>query len=145
METQQKKRFVDNGDGTVTDLELKLMWKQTDGYQDRGKFQNWYDSREYLLDLNKEKFASYQDWRFPTLDEAQNLYDESSSIRDMDRFEIFIDPCFSPGGAYSTWTSDERQYNTAAVFYFRYGYEDLGHKEGISKDTVRAVRTLNQD
>lgn len=31
----------------------------------------------------------------PTLEEAESLFDETTSIRDCDRFEIFIDPTFS--------------------------------------------------
>ena len=141
-ETKQGKRFVDNGDGTVTDRDCNLMWKQTDGFQDNSKFMHWYDCRDYIIRLNDQNFAGYQDWRFPTLEEAQSLYDPSKHIRDMDRFEIFIDPNFSPGGGYSTWTSDDRAFGTAIVFFYRYGYEDLAHKDGISKDTVRPVRSL---
>tara|TARA_B100000686_G_scaffold56627_1_gene60909 strand:- start:3982 stop:4434 length:453 start_codon:yes stop_codon:yes gene_type:complete len=138
----QQKRFVDNGDGTVTDREMKVMWKQTDGFQDNSKFMNWYDCRDYVLRLNDEKFAGYADWRFPDLEEAQALYEPDKHIRDLDRFEIFIDSSFSPGGGSSTWTSEERPYGNAAVFYYRYGYEDLAHKEGMSRDTVRAVRSI---
>ena len=143
VQTKEKKRFVDNGDGTVSDSEMKLMWKQTDAFQDNSKFMNWYDCRDYIIRINDQRFAGYRDWRFPTLEEAQSLYDPSSHIRDMDRFEIFIDSSFSPGGGYSTWTDEERAYGTAVVYFFRYGYEDLAHKDGISKDTVRPVRPIN--
>ena len=43
-----KKRFCDNGDGTVTDDETKLMWKQTDAYQDTSKWTNWFMSEDYI-------------------------------------------------------------------------------------------------
>ena len=117
-EIKHKKRFVENGDGTVTDRELNLMWKQTDAFQDNSKFMNWYDCRDYIVKLNDEKFAGYKDWRFPTLEEAQSLYDPSKHIRDMERFEIFIDPSFSPGGGYSTWTSEDRAFGTAVVLCY---------------------------
>ena len=51
------KRFVDNGDGTVTDLETKLIWKQTDSFQDTSKWNNWFRAQEYIQSLNIEKFA----------------------------------------------------------------------------------------
>ena len=70
-----QKRFIDNGNGTITDLETKLMWKQTDSYQDTSKWVNWYKAMEYLQELGIEKFASYDDWRMPTLEEAESLYD----------------------------------------------------------------------
>lgn len=140
----EEKRFVDNGDGTVTDNEEALMWKQTDSFQDLSQWVNWFDAKAYVRDLNHDKFAGYQDWRLPTLEEAENLYDEERQryIRDMDRFEIFIDPCFSPGGGFTSWTSHEDMHQTAGCFYYRYGHANLNHKEGITKDSVRAVRSL---
>ena len=139
------KRFVDNGDGTVTDNEMGLMWKQTDSYQDTSKWCNWFTALDYIRELGLKKFAGYIDWRLPTLEEAEELYDEDTFIRDMDRLEIYIDPCFSPGGGFTTWTSDERPHGTAAVFYYRYGHANLNHKEDIVKDSVRAVRDTEKD
>ncbi len=140
---ENKKRFVDNGDGTVTDHETQLMWKQTDSYQDTSKWLNWFDSLSYIRDLNNSKFAGFDNWRLPTLDEAEGLYDEEFPLRDMDRLEIHLDASFSPGGGFSTWTSKESAHSTAAVFYYRYGHANLANKEGITKDSVRAVRYVS--
>ena len=131
-----EKRFCDNGDGTVTDEETSLMWSQTDAYQDTSKWSNWF------MALNIKKFAGYINWRMPNIEEAETLFDEDIHIRDMDRFEIFIDPAFSPGGGFTTWTSDERPHGTACIFYFRYGHANSNHKEDITKDTIRAVRDI---
>ncbi len=139
------KRFIDNGDGTVSDTESGLIWKQTDAYQDTSMWSNWFTAQDYVRELNLKKFAGYNNWRVPTLEEAEGLFDEDRFIRDMDRLEIHIDPCFSPGGGFTTWTSDERPHDTAAVFYFRYGHGNLNHKEDIVKDTVRAVRNNMTD
>ena len=139
-----EKRFVDNGDGTITDLETKLMWKQTDSFQDTSKWLNWFKSQEYLRELGTNKFAGYQDWRMPNLEEAESLYDENHVICDMDRMDIFISPTFSPGGGFTTWTSNELPHATAAIFYYRYGHANSNHKEDITKDSVRAVRDLEK-
>jgi len=139
-----KKRFKDNGDGTITDLETKLMWKQTDSFQDTSKWLNWYRSKEYLLNLGNDKFADHNDWRMPTLEEAESLYDEDHVIRDMDRMDIFISSTFSPGGGFTTWTSNEMPHATAAIFYYRYGHANSNHKEDITKDSVRAVRDIEK-
>ena len=138
-----EKRFCDNGDGTVTDKETKLMWNQTDAYQDTSKWSNWFMAEDYIKSLNNKKFAGYINWRMPTLEEAEDLYDEDIHIRDMDRFEIFIHSAFSPGGGFTTWTSDERAQGTACIFYFRYGHGNINHKEDITKDTIRAVRDID--
>ncbi len=143
---ENQKRFIDNGDGTVTDTKLKLIWKQNDGLQDVSKWTNWYDSLGYIKELNIKKFAGCGDWRMPTLKEAESLFYEERDvyIRDMDRFEIFIDPVFSPGGGYTSWTSTSKPNGCALIFYYRYGHENSNHKEDISKDTVRAVRNATE-
>ena len=144
LNLELQKRFIDNGDGTVTDLETKLMWKQTDSFQDTSKWVNWYRAMEYLQELGIEKFASYDDWRMPNLEEAETLYDENHVIRDMDRMDIFISAVFSPGGGFTTWTSNELPHATAAIFYYRYGHANSNHKEDITKDSVRAVRDVEK-
>ena len=63
-------RFVDNGDGTVTDTKTDLMWAQTDNM---GHI-NWHDARLYC-----ENFIlrGYDNWRMPTIEELQTLFDDS--------------------------------------------------------------------
>lgn len=139
-----QKRYKDNGDGTISDLETKLMWKQTDSFQDTSKWLNWYRAMEYLLELGNAEFAGFNDWRMPTLEEAETLYDEDHFIRDMDRMDIFISSNFSPGGGFTTWTSNELPHATAAIFYYRYGHANSNHKEDITKDSVRAVRDIEK-
>jgi hypothetical protein len=119
------------------------MWSQTDAYQDTSKWTNWFMAEDYIKDLNNKKFAGYVNWRMPNMEEAESLFDEDVYIRDMDRFEIYIDPTFSPGGGFTTWTSDERPHGTACIFYFRYGHANSNHKEDITKDTIRAVRDVD--
>ncbi len=136
------KRFVDNGDGTVSDKETHLMWKQTDGFQDESIFHTWFKAEDYVRKLNLNKFAGYNDWRMPTLKEAETLFNEDDSIRDCDRFEIFIDEAFSPGGGYTTWTCDLKPHNGAVIFYFRYGHANVNNRDDPSKDSIRAVRNV---
>jgi hypothetical protein len=78
------------------------------------------------------------------LEEAESLYDEDHVIRDMDRMDIFISSTFSPGGGFTTWTSNELPHATAAIFYYRYGHANSNHKEDITKDSVRAVRDIEK-
>ena len=144
LNLELQKRFIDNGDGTITDLETKLMWKQTDSFQDSSQWVNWYRAMEYLQKLGLEKFASYDDWRMPNLEEAESLYDENHVNHDMDRMDIFINSAFSPGGGFTTWTSNELPHATAAIFYYRYGHANSNHKEDITHDSVRAVRDIEK-
>jgi hypothetical protein len=63
-------RFVDNGDGTVTDSKTGLMWAKTDSSGDI----SWHDAKlycEYII------LSDYTDWRMPTIEELETLFDDS--------------------------------------------------------------------
>ncbi len=63
-------RFTDNGDGTISDHELGLMWSKTDNNGDI----NWIQAEKwvkYTFPLTLEK--NYDNWRLPTLKELQSL------------------------------------------------------------------------
>lgn len=139
------KRFKDNGDGTIIDTEYNLMWKQTDAFQDESQFHDWFQAEQYIRKLNDEKFAGYNDWRMPTHQEAESLFDEDVSIRDRDRFDIFIDPVFSPGGGHSSWTSTLKPHNGAVIFYYRYGHANVNNRDDPCKDSLRAVRDITDN
>jgi len=55
-------RFVDNGDGTVTDTRQKIMWQNGDN----GKEVTFEEAQEYCQRL---RVGGYTDWRLPHADE----------------------------------------------------------------------------
>ena len=68
-------RFIDNGNGTITDNELKLIWRKTDSFQDTKKWMNWFKGQDYIEISNLERLAGYDSWRYPKQDEAWSLFD----------------------------------------------------------------------
>ena len=71
-----QERFIDNGDGTVTDTQLDLMWAQTDNQADIF----WEQASAWLKnDFANQIGPQYNDWRLPTLKELKSLYLESDS------------------------------------------------------------------
>ena len=63
-------RFVDNGDGTVTDRQQDLMWSKTDNQGDI----NWIDAEKWVRFTFPDTIQKrYDDWRLPTLAELQSL------------------------------------------------------------------------
>lgn len=65
----QPDRFIDNGDGTVTDRATGLMWQQA---------QNERLSYLAVMELLKNyELAAYRDWRLPTMQELTTIFDES--------------------------------------------------------------------
>jgi hypothetical protein len=100
--------LVDNGDGTVTDPNSGLMWKQSDAWVDMKRFYTWQDHKEYVDKFNKEKFAGYEDWGIPSKAEAVTLFDKSGKKQLMDKNGTLypIDPIFAVGGASNTWITE---------------------------------------
>lgn len=64
--------FVDNKDGTVTDLSTGLMWTKADS----GRGMNWQKALAYAKNL---KTGGYSDWRLPNAKELQYIVDYSRS------------------------------------------------------------------
>jgi len=59
-------RYMDNGDGTITDLVTGLMWEQATNYL------NWADAASAASSAST---AGYSDWRVPTIKELYSLID----------------------------------------------------------------------
>ena len=68
-------RFTDNGDGTLTDHELGLVWSQTDNQGDV----DWADARRWARFTFPTGLPGAQEgWRLPTVAELQSLFRDSS-------------------------------------------------------------------
>ena len=85
-------RFVDNGDGTITDHTTGLTWaKQSDdgGVNDKDALYSWTathpDGRPtgtlfsaYVAALNAGRFGGHRDWRIPTDGELRTILDPAT-------------------------------------------------------------------
>jgi hypothetical protein len=85
-----EERFVDNGDGTVTDTQTELMWSKSSSPGDL----TWQDAETYCKTPAIAGYK-YSDWRMPTIEELQSLY-----IKDHEGYETIcglkarVDPIF---------------------------------------------------
>ena len=101
-------RFVNHGDGTVTDTKTGLMWAA----QDNGRLVNWHTARSYSQNYNG---GGHTDWRMPTLTELASLYDPKDKNKHGYHVTKLIDI-----SAASCWASETLDYK-AARFNFTYG------------------------
>ena len=68
-----EQRFIDHGNGTVTDRKLGLMWAKTDNQADIF----WDRIQGWLTDEFPGTIPQlYDNWRLPTISELQSLYVE---------------------------------------------------------------------
>ena len=78
--------FVDNGDGTISDLATGLMWQQVND----GTMRDWENALLYAENLT---LADYSDWRLPNAKELQSIIDYTRSPQTTS--SPAIDPIFS--------------------------------------------------
>ncbi|BDD12116.1 hypothetical protein FUAX_45480 (plasmid) [Fulvitalea axinellae] len=132
-----KNNYVDNGDGTVSDLATGLMWQKADD----GVARNWKDALSYSENL---ELASYTDWRLPNAKELQSIVDYSRSPQTTDSPAInpifktteINDPNGNPGHYPYFWTSTTHldganPYKNGVYIAFGKG---LGKMNGILMD-----------
>ena len=86
--------YVDNGDGTITDLNTGLMWEKKsddDSIHDQDTSYTWDNTfAVHVATLNSSTFAGHTDWRVPNRKELE-------SILDLETFNPSVDPVFNTG------------------------------------------------
>jgi Protein of unknown function (DUF1566)/Viral BACON domain len=120
--------YIDNGNGTVTDIETKLMWQQR---TDENDMDWYYATSNYCPGLS---LAGYKDWRLPTLDELKTLVD-------LTQRRPTINHMFFPNTVSSVYwssTTDAGYTDDAWGVDFNGGYDYSNDRDGSYY--VRAVR-----
>jgi len=124
--TMEYGHFLDNGDGTVSDITTGLMWEQTET-----RAMTWEKALAYSEDLD---LAGYHDWRLPTIRELSRLVDDS-------RRDPSIDTAYFPGCRPSVyWSSTTHTLYPSFAWHVQFddGLVQAGHKG--RRYYVRAVR-----
>jgi len=121
--------YKDNGNGTISDLATGLHWQQSGS----GGI-TYQKAKKYVRKLNREKFAGFNDWRLPTIEELASLLESEKRTND-----LYIDPIFHKSQRWC-WSSDTVKGSSglAWVVYFYCGYVDYYNLN--SSGYVRVVR-----
>ncbi|MDM8522914.1 DUF1566 domain-containing protein [Desulfococcaceae bacterium HSG8] len=64
-------RFVENGNGTITDKRTGLMWCTVDAFADLGRCLDYESADRYVKHLTT---GGHRNWRLPTADELVGIY-----------------------------------------------------------------------
>lgn len=115
------------GKKLVLDQTTGLLWQQA-GSDDTMVYK---DAEKYVRELNRKRFAGYDNWRLPTLEEAMSLMEPKK------HGELYLDRVFHHKQRW-IWTSDHQSERAAWVVYFSYGHCNLTHVDG--NYCVRVVR-----
>ncbi len=124
-----KNDLVDNNNGTITDRSTGLMWQKagTDW------FLRHYEALEYIDSLNNGRFAGYNNWRLPTLEELLSLLENKEWI------SLYLD------GVFDRLVNKCRSADTRGNGFYWYVNFDHGSIEAggaYSGYNVKAVRSV---
>ncbi|MCB9070714.1 MAG: DUF1566 domain-containing protein, partial [Calditrichae bacterium] len=104
--------YIKKGEKVVIDYRTNLMWQQS-GSQEPDYYKK---AQTYIKHLNDSKFAGYDNWRLPTLEEAMSLME-----REKKNADLYIDPMFDTKQRY-IWTADRYSASGAWNVVFDLGY-----------------------
>lgn len=143
--------FVDNGDGTITDLQTGLMWEKLDD-NNTGGIHDWDDTYTWgfafvtkIDTLNSTSFAGHDDWRLPNRKELDSL--ANFGMVDPAIFEEFHGAC-APGCVATAcactksdlyWTSTSQLVGPFNAWYVNF-FD--GSSSGYTKTDVAYVRAV---
>ena len=137
--------WVKYTDGTVKDTRTNLMWMARDfRIIKRRQPTGWDEANVWVEKINEEKYAGYNDWRLPTIEEFEAIYQEDGKQLAYDQKENFAigsPEAFESGGGYGFWSNEQMGMKSARFFFFLGGYSKTDLKSyGNPTLSVRLVR-----
>jgi len=139
-----QKKFSINNDGTVTDVETKLMWKQCiegmkpDGANGCAGVSNstytWQNALIRASNANAAASLGYKDWRLPNVKELQSIA-ELKCFSPAINLSVF--PLTPP---FSFWSSTPYNVPAAGIYYVYFGNGSVSTTAAKTASYVRLVR-----
>jgi len=99
-------QFIPYPNGTVMDKSTGLMWAA----KDNGYDITWYDAKKYC---KNSRLGGHTDWRMPTLDELESIYDACKLNQNGYHVDGLIEITAS-----CPWSSETRGTVEAATYFF---------------------------
>jgi hypothetical protein len=109
-------RFHDNGDGTVTDGLVRLMWSKS--MSEAGKLLPWLDALAHVQAMNNGTAPNhgFTDWRLPTSVELESVVYHSSSSVSLPPGHPFLLPPPDNTNAPTVWSSTSYAVSPVSAF-----------------------------
>ncbi len=133
-------RFEDNNDGSIFDPTTGLTWTKEDSWQREKVWVTWDEAVQHARHLCNIKFCGHNDWRLPTRQEVQTLFDRATKNQDKYGKDIHLDPVFPPGPLPTVWIHEDFTGNEGFIFDFRDGEFRPLYKSKSGRMAIRPVR-----
>lgn len=132
-ETTPVSRFINNGDGTITDKKTNKTWlaciigMKWDGKTCTGQSltYTWADSFPVIDEMNEKKVAGRSDWRLPKVEELMSIV-EPRCFKPAINLDVFP---YSPETAFWTDSSEDGFQPRVWVVHFLNGKQYIANKK----------------
>ncbi len=138
----EQERFHDNPSGVITDKKCNKHWLPKDSWGDLGQWRNFEEVRSYALTMNQVYAGGYNDWRFPTREEAESFYIPELSQMDWEDEVIHIHPLFVTKCASYMWISETNDNQEAGRINLRNGQIEWVDRNTREQQSGRLVRDI---
>ncbi len=138
----RQNRFHDNASGMITDTKHKKYWLPKDSWGDLGQWRNFDEALGYVQMMNQVYAGGFSDWRLPSREEAESLYDLELSQKDWDEEIVCIDSLFVTGCAHFMWTSETNDNHEVCRINIRNGEVEWVDRNIRDHQSTRLVRNI---
>jgi len=135
-------RFQDNSSGVISDTKHKKYWLPKDSWGDLGQWRNYNEAIAYARLMNQVYAGGYSDWRLPTKEEAEELFDIAYDQIDWEEEIVHISTLFVTKCANYMWTSDMDENKNVCRINLRnkeLEYIDPNTREHLAARLVRDI------
>ena len=136
----ENKRFHDNPSGVITDTLNNNEWLPKDSWGDLGQWRTFEEAKGYALTMNQVYAGGYCDWRLPSREEAEGLFDPELNQVDWDEEVIHIDPLFVTKCANFIWINETNDKQEVGRINLRNGEVEWVDPNTRDHQAARLVR-----
>ena len=138
----EQNRFQDNPSGVITDNKHKKHWLPKDSWGDLGQWRNYNESIAYARLMNQVYAGGYSDWRIPTKQEVEGLYDITCDSLDWENEIVHISTLFVTKCSTFIWTIDKDENQNTCRINLRNKELEFIDPNTRDQQAVRLIRDI---